>query len=112
MAEWSFLTNHACVLLCVARDPTMRLREIAGAVGITERAAYRILAELVDEGYVSRRREGRRNYYGVRADLPLRYPLREDLPVADLLSVMLREERPNGFPSAPNRSTSAGHRAK
>ena len=94
MAEWSFLTNHACVFVCIAQSPTMRLRDIADAVGITERAAHRILAELVEEGYVSRRRDGRRNAYEVRPELPLRQPLREDLRVTDLLAVMLREERP------------------
>jgi DNA-binding MarR family transcriptional regulator len=58
---WSFLTNHARVLLCIAQDPRARLRDIGEAVGITERAAHRIVAELTDAGYVSRRRVGRRN---------------------------------------------------
>src|SRR5439155_15430347 len=94
MAEWSFLTNHACVFVCVAQDPSMRMRDIADAVGITERAAHRIVAELVEEGYVRRRRDGRRNCYEVRAELPFRQPLRKDLRMRDLLAVMLGEARP------------------
>ena len=61
MAEWKFLTNHAHVLLCVAHEPEILLREIADAVGITERAAHRIIAELEEGGYISRERNGRRN---------------------------------------------------
>jgi DNA-binding MarR family transcriptional regulator len=72
---WDFLTNHAHVLTCVAHDPGIRLRDIAAAVGITERAAHRIVSELVEEGYVLREREGRRNHYQVVEDLPLRHPL-------------------------------------
>ena len=64
--RWDFLTNHAHVLVCVARDPGIRLRDIAAAVGITERAAHRIVSELVDEGYVVRERQGRRNRYQVK----------------------------------------------
>ena len=63
MTEWKFLTNHAHVLLCVAHEPQIRLREIAEAVGITERAAHRIIAELEEGGYISRERRGRRNLY-------------------------------------------------
>ena len=72
---WDFLTNHAHVLTCVANDPGIRLRDIAAAVGITERAAHRILSELVEEGYVLRERQGRRNHYQVVPELPLRHPL-------------------------------------
>jgi len=87
--RWDFLTNHAHVLVCVARDPGIRLRDIAAAVGITERAAHRIVSELVDEGYVVRKREGRRNYYQVKAKLPLRHPLAEEHEVGDLLGVLV-----------------------
>ena len=72
--DWDFLTNHAHVLTCVAHDPGIRLRDIAAAVGITERAAHRILSELVEDGYVLREREGRRNHYEVVADLPCAIP--------------------------------------
>ena len=67
---WDFLTNHAHVLTCVANDPGIRLRDIAAAVGITERAAHRILSELVEEGYVLRERRGRRNHYQVVRSCP------------------------------------------
>jgi DNA-binding IclR family transcriptional regulator len=87
--RWDFLTNHAHVLVCVARDPGIRLRDIATAVGITERAAHRILSELVDDGYVVRERQGRRNRYQVNAKLPLRHPLAEEHEVGDLLKALI-----------------------
>ena len=88
-SRWDFLTNHAHVLTCVAGDPGIRLREIAAAVGITERAAHRILSELVDEGYVLRERDGRRNRYQVLPERPLRHPLVQELAVGDLLRVLV-----------------------
>jgi DNA-binding transcriptional ArsR family regulator len=88
-SHWDFLTNHAHVLTCVAKDPGIRLRDIATAVGITERAAHRILAELVEAGYVLRERQGRRNHYQVVPDLPLRHPLVQGREVRDLLRVLL-----------------------
>ena len=91
---WDFLTNHAHVLTCVAHDPGIRLRDIAAAVGITERAAHRILSELVEEGYVLREREGRRNHYQVVPELPLRHPLVQGREVGDLLEVLLSSTRP------------------
>ena len=91
---WDFLTNHAHVLTCVAHDPGIRLRDIAAAVGITERAAHRILSELVEEGYVLREREGRRNRYQVELELPLRHPLVQEREVGDLLEVLLGPARP------------------
>ena len=84
-----FLTNHALVLVCVAQDPGIRLRDIAAAIGITERAAHRILSELVEEGYVQREREGRRNRYQVVPKLPLGSPLDQEREVGDLLDVLL-----------------------
>ena len=94
MPRWDFLTNHAHVLLCVARDPGVRLRDIAADVGITERAAHRILSELVEEGYVVRSREGRRNHYEIKPELSLRHPLVEGREVGDLLNVLLQREEP------------------
>jgi DNA-binding MarR family transcriptional regulator len=88
-ARWDFLTNHAHVLVCVAHDAGIRLREIATAVGITERAAHRILSQLVDEGYVLRERQGRRNRYQVVAGLPMRHPLVQEREVGDLLEVLI-----------------------
>ena len=75
---WTFLTNHAQVLLCVARDPQMRLREIGDAVGITERAVHRIVVELEAAGYLKRTRNGRRNRYEIARGLPLPDPLAEE----------------------------------
>ena len=88
-ARWDFLTNHAHVLTCVAHDPGIRLRDIAEAVGITERAAHRILSELVDEGYVLRERRGRRNRYQVVAERPMRHPLVEEREVGELLELLI-----------------------
>ncbi len=90
MGDWTFLTNHAHVLLCVARDPGARLRDVAEAVGITERAAQRIVAELVDAGYLKREREGRRNRYEIEPDLPLRHPLEREHAVGEILAVLTR----------------------
>ena len=84
---WSFLTNHAQVLVCIADDPGIRLREIGDAVGITERAAHRIVVELATAGYISRERQGRRNQYTIQPDLPLPDPLARGRRVSDLLSI-------------------------
>jgi DNA-binding MarR family transcriptional regulator len=84
---WSFLTNHAQVLVCIAHDPGIRLREIGDRVGITERAAHRIVVELATAGYVSRERHGRRNHYTIQSDLPLPDPLARGRKVSDLLSI-------------------------
>jgi MarR family len=86
--RWSFLTNHAQVLLAIAGDPTIRLREIGAAVGITERAAHRIVGELAAAGYVTRERLGRRNRYTVRPHLPLPDPVARDQNVGDLLTIV------------------------
>jgi DNA-binding IclR family transcriptional regulator len=85
---WSFLTNHAQVLLCVARDPQMRLREIGDAVGITERAVHRIVVELEAAGYLKRTRNGRRNRYDVALGLPLPDRLAQHRKVDELLRVL------------------------
>jgi DNA-binding MarR family transcriptional regulator len=85
--EWKFLTNHGLVLLCIADDPGVRLRDIADRLGITERASHRIVGELVDSGYVLRQRIGRRNSYQVRGDLPVR-TLKRDVQLGDLLALV------------------------
>lgn len=100
MAGWTFLTNHAHVLLCVARNPEARVRDVADAVGITERAAVRILADLAGDGYVSRRRVGRRNVYAVHGDRPFRHPLEQDHAVGELLDVLGPGERGADAPAA------------
>jgi len=83
--QWTFLTNHAHVLVLLDRDPDLRMRDLAQQVGITERATQRIIGELVDSGYLTRRRQGRRNTYTVHGDLPLRHPLESQHTVDDLL---------------------------
>src|SRR3954452_13378336 len=88
-AGWDFLTNHAHVLICVTDDPGIRLRDIAAAVGITERAAHRIVSELVEGGYLLREREGRRNHYKIVPGRRLRHPLVKEREVGDLLEVLL-----------------------
>ncbi|MDP8992994.1 MAG: AsnC family transcriptional regulator [Actinomycetota bacterium] len=82
----TLLTNHGLVLVCVGRHPGMRLREIGDCVGITERAAQRILGDLCQRGYVSRRRVGRRNVYEIHPDVGLEHPLLEDRRLGDLLA--------------------------
>jgi DNA-binding Lrp family transcriptional regulator len=86
--SWTFLTNHAHVLLCIARDPDLRMREIADRVGITERATQRIVGDLVDGGYVSRTKVGRRNEYSVNPDAPLRHPLSRDHEIGKVLALL------------------------
>ena len=93
-SSWSFLTNHARVLLCLAQDPGVRLREIGEAVGITERAAYRIVAELTAAGYISRRRVGRRNRYTIQSHLPIPDPLARGQRVGDLLTILAGDDLP------------------
>jgi DNA-binding MarR family transcriptional regulator len=88
MADVGFLTNHAHVLLCVWREPDMRLCDIAACVGIRERAAHRIVCELEQEGYLSRRREGRRNVYEVHAARELPHELERGAAVQDLLAAL------------------------
>ncbi len=87
-ASWTFLTNHAHVLICLAADPEARLREIASAVGITERAVQRILTELEEAGYLEREREGRRNHYRLDRKLPLRHPLEAHRVIGALLDLL------------------------
>ena len=86
--SWSFLTNHAQVLLCIAQDPGVRLREIGDAVGITERAAHRIVTELADAGYITRERIGRRNHYTVTIAGPVESPPPRELEVRALLGIL------------------------
>ena len=91
---WDFLTNHAHVLLCVARDPRSRARDIADRVGITERAAQRILADLISEGYVGRTKVGRRNHYVVNTRGRLRHPVLRELSIGPLIDVLNAAEAP------------------
>jgi len=88
MPNWTLLSNHGQVLLSIARDPGVRLREIGDQVGITERAAHRIVTELADAGYLLRERNGRRNRYTITTDRGLPDPLARDRSIGDLLSVL------------------------
>ena len=94
MAEWSFLTNHARVLLCVAHDPGARLRDIAASLGITERSAHGILTDLSKAGYVLKQRDGRRNRYQVQAHLPLREPASREVAIGEVLALLLDARTP------------------
>src|SRR5581483_4193398 len=86
--QWTFLTNHAQVRLCIATDPGARLRDVAGTVGSTGRAAQRIVTERVEEGYLERRKVGRRNMYRVNSTRPLRAPFEEHRRVEELIAAL------------------------
>jgi DNA-binding transcriptional ArsR family regulator len=88
MRNWAFITSHARVLLAIARNPELRVEEIADEADVTKRSVYRILADLVEAGYLRRRRTGRRNLYELDPDLPLRDPVVEDQTTSDLLSLV------------------------
>src|SRR5437763_8085607 len=85
---WMFLTNHAQVLVWTARDPGIRLRDIGERVGITERAAHRIVVELAEAGYITRERNGRRNRYTINAHFPLPDPVAGEQIVGELLAIL------------------------
>lgn len=87
-ASWTFLTNHSHVLVCLARDPSVTMRQVAEEVGVTERAVQRIVGELEEEGYLVRHREGRRNVYALHLDRPLRHPLESGTMVRALLDAV------------------------
>jgi DNA-binding transcriptional ArsR family regulator len=89
MAEWSFLTNHARALVCIARDPGARLREIAAALGVTERRAFGIVSDLAEAGYVVKEKDGRRNRYRIRHHLPLRVRIGREPSIGELLGVIV-----------------------
>jgi len=87
-ADWTFLTNHARVLLCIAQEPEVRIRDVAGLIGVTERSVQRIVTDLTEAGYVGRIRQGRRNHYVVHSDLPLRRPTEQSQQVSALIGLM------------------------
>jgi len=86
--SWTFLTNHAQVLLAVAQNPDIRLRDVAADVGITERAAQRILTDLVEAGFVYRQRQGRRNHYRINPGGHMRHPAQEGIEIRGLLDFL------------------------
>ena len=91
-SNWTFLTNHAHVLLCLANDPSMRMRDIAARVGITERAVQQIIADLDKAGYLDRQRSGRCNVYQIYQDKYLRHPLESQRKISGLLSFLLGKD--------------------
>lgn len=91
--DWTFLTNHGHVLVCIANNPDVRISEIARQVGIGERAAQGIVTDLVTAGYVTRTRVGRRNHYAVDPTQPLRHPVERDHAVGELLRAVADPER-------------------
>ncbi len=86
--QWNFLTNHAHVLLCIAKNPDFRLRDIAGAVGITERAVHRIVSDLAEAGFIDVTRDGRSNVYVMHTEKNLRHPIEAHRQVADLIQLI------------------------
>jgi DNA-binding IclR family transcriptional regulator len=88
MADWSFLTNHARVLLCIAHDPGVRLRDIAARTGVTERTAYGIVTDLTEAGYVVKHRDGRRNRYQIQAHLPLPGTGSRERTIGEILALL------------------------
>ncbi len=95
--RWTFLTNHTHVLVVLAQDPDVVLREVAVMVGITERAVQRIIVDLEDAGYLIREKVGRQNRYIIRRDRPLRHPLESNHTIGELLELII----PNNSPSVP-----------
>jgi len=89
VTSWSFLTNHARVLLCVAHDPGARLRDIAASLDITERSAFGIITDLVEAGYVIKEKDGRRNRYHIQAHLPLSEPVSQERTIGEVLALLV-----------------------
>jgi DNA-binding IclR family transcriptional regulator len=88
MANWTFLTNHARVLLCIADDPSARLRDIAASLGITERSAYAIVTDLAEAGYLVKQKAGRRNRYEIQMHLPLPESVSRDRTIGEVLALL------------------------
>jgi MarR family len=87
-ASWTFLTNHARVLLCIAHDPGVRLRDIAAQIGITDRSAYGIVTDLAQAGYIVKQKDGRRNRYKIQAHLPLPEPTARERTIGEILALL------------------------
>jgi DNA-binding IclR family transcriptional regulator len=94
--NWTFLTNHGQLLLCIAKEPGLTLREIGERIGITERAAHRIVAELETSGYLTHKRNGRRNQYTIKPHLPLPDSVAREQQIGDLLGVLAKQTRTKG----------------
>jgi DNA-binding MarR family transcriptional regulator len=94
-ASWTFLTNHARVLLCIAHDPGVRLRDIAARLDITERSAYGIVTDLARAGYVVKQKDGRRNRYQIQAHLPLPEPSSREPTLGEILALLVGDNAPS-----------------
>ena len=101
MASWSFLTNHARVLLYIAHDPGARLRDLAAGLGITERSAHTIVADLAQDGYVIKQKDGRRNRYQIEAHLPLPEPGTRAPAISEVLALLLGNADGRDGPPGP-----------
>jgi DNA-binding IclR family transcriptional regulator len=109
MVKWSFLTNHARALVCIARDPGVRLRDIAAALDITERSAYAIVSELAEAGYVVKEKDGRRNRYQVQGHLPLHGSVGSERTIGEILDVLVEASAADADP--PKRPSDSASRA-
>jgi DNA-binding IclR family transcriptional regulator len=93
--NWSFFSNYAHVLVCLAENPHIRLRDVAERVGITERTAFRLIVELEEAGILERVKEGRRNHYTINMDAHLRHEIEEHCTVGELLGTILQQSDPD-----------------
>jgi len=93
--SWTFLTNHARVLLCIAHDPGIRLRDIAARLDITERSAYGIVTDLTQAGYIVKQKDGRRNRYQIQAHLPLPEATSRERTVGEVLALLVGDNAPS-----------------
>ena len=105
VGQWSFFTNHARVLICIENDPGVRLRDLAASLGITERSAYGIVADLVRAGYVAKDKDGRRNRYRVEGHLPLPEPVGRERTIGEILGLLVEADSR----TSPRRQTKERH---
>ena len=110
MAEWTFLTNHARALVCIADDSEVRLRDIAATLGITERSAFGIVRDLTDAGYVVKTKEGRRNRYRIQDHLPLRQAVGRQPTIGEMLGLLVDTQATESA-QLPNRKAEPNGRA-
>lgn len=109
--SWTFLTNHARVLLCIARDPGMRLRDIAARLGITERSTYGIIIDLTEAGYIVKQKTGRRNRYEIKAHLPLPESTGRERTVGEILALLVDDDAPRPVKDQAASATTSGEGA-
>lgn len=107
MANWSLFTNHARVLFCIARDPGVRLRDLAASLDLTERSVYGIVTDLVDAGYVAKDKDGRRNRYRVEAQLPLPESIGRERTIGEVLGLLVDADA-RKRPKQPTKERHAG----